>query len=46
MNKTVILLAAGLPLVAAAAGGEAPNDQDYDRDLRVHELTLEMAGVG
>ena len=31
--------------LAAVIRGERLNDQDYDRDLRVHELTLEMAGV-
>ena len=28
--------------LAAVVRGERPNDQDYDRDLRVHDLTLRM----
>ena len=28
--------------LAAVVRGERPNDQDYDRDLRVHALTLKM----
>ena len=28
--------------LAAVVRGEKPNDQDYDRDLRVHDLTLRM----
>ena len=28
--------------LAAVVRGEEPNDQDYDRDLRVHDLTLRM----
>ena len=28
--------------LAAVVRGERPNDQDYDRDLRVHALTLRM----
>ena len=31
--------------LAAVVRGERPNGQDYDRDLRVHELTLKMSGV-
>ena len=31
--------------LAAVVRGERPNDQDYDRDLRVHELTLRMCGL-
>lgn len=31
--------------LAAVVRGERPNDQDYDRDLRVHELTLKMVGL-
>lgn len=30
--------------LAAVVRGERPNDQDYDRDLRVHELVLKMIG--
>ena len=35
--------AAQLLDLAAIVRGEKPNDQDYDRDLRVHELVLRMA---
>ena len=31
--------------LAAIVRGERRNDQDYDRDLRVHALTLRMAGA-
>ena len=31
--------------LAAVVRGERPNGQDYDRDLRVHELTLKMVGI-
>ena len=31
--------------LAAVIRGEKPNDQDYDRDLRVHELTLKVSGA-
>ena len=31
--------------LAAVVRGERPNDQDYDRDLRVHALTLKMVGL-
>jgi len=31
--------------LAAVVRGEKPNDQDYDRDLRVHALTLKMIGI-
>ena len=32
--------------LAAVVRGEKPNGQDYDRDLRVHELTLQACGLG
>jgi len=32
--------------LAAVVRGEKENDQDYDRDLRVHELTLKMSMKG
>ncbi len=32
--------------LAAVLRGERPNGQDYDRDLRVHELTLRACGLG
>ncbi len=32
--------------LAAIVRGERPNGQDYDRDLRVHELTLKACGLG
>lgn len=38
--------AAQLLDLAAIVRGEKPNDQDYDRDLRVHELTLQACGLG
>ena len=31
--------------LAAIVRGEKPNDQDYDRDLRTHELTLKACGI-
>ena len=31
--------------LAAVVRGEKPNDQDYDRDLRVHEITLRACGI-
>ena len=31
--------------LAAIVRGEKPNDQDYDRDLKVHEITLRMCGL-
>ena len=31
--------------LAAIVRGEKPNDQDYDRDLRTHEITLEACGL-
>ena len=31
--------------LAAIVRGEKPNDQDYDRDVRVHALTLRMCGI-
>ena len=31
--------------LAAIVRGERPNDQDYDRDLRTHELTLAACGI-
>ena len=31
--------------LAAVVRGEQPNEQDYDRDLRVHELTLKLSGL-
>ena len=31
--------------LAAIVRGEKPNDQDYDQDLRVHELTLRACGL-
>lgn len=31
--------------LAAIVRGEKPNDQDYDRDLRVHEMTLRACGL-
>ena len=38
--------AAQLLDLAAVVRGEKPNDQDYGRDLRVHELTLRACGWG
>ena len=37
--------AAQLEDLAAIVRGDKPNDQDYDRDLRVHELTLRACGL-
>ena len=37
--------AAQLLDLAAIVRGEKPNGQDYDRDLRVHELTLQACGL-
>ena len=37
--------AAQLEDLAAIVRGDKPNDQDYDRDLKVHELTLKACGV-
>jgi len=37
--------AAQLEDLAAIVRGEKPNDQDYDHDLRVHELTLRACGI-
>ena len=31
--------------LARIVRGDKPNDQDYDRDLRVHEVTLRMCGI-
>ena len=31
--------------LAAIVRGDKPNDQDYDHDLKVHELTLKACGV-
>lgn len=31
--------------LAEILSGEKPNDQDYERDLRVHELTLKACGL-
>ena len=31
--------------LAQILSGEKPNDQDYERDLRVHELTLKACGL-
>ena len=31
--------------LAAIVRGERPNDQDYDRDLAVHEITLKACGL-
>lgn len=31
--------------LAAIVRGDKPNDQDYDRDLKVHELTLKACGI-
>lgn len=31
--------------LAAIVRGDKPNDQDYDRDIRVHELTLQACGL-
>ena len=31
--------------LAAIVSGEEPNDQDYNRDLRTHELTLRACGI-
>ena len=31
--------------LAAIIRGEKPNDQDYDRDLRTHEITLKACGL-
>ena len=38
--------AAQLLDLAAVVRGERPNGQDYGRDLRVHELTLQACGLG
>ena len=37
--------AAQLEDLAAIVRGDKPNDQDYDRDLKVHELTLKACGT-
>lgn len=37
--------AAQLVDLAAIVRGEKPNDQDYDRDLRVHEMLLRACGI-
>ena len=37
--------AAQLEDLAAIVRGDKPNDQDYDRDLKVHELTLKACGL-
>ena len=37
--------AAQLSDLAAIVCGDKPNDQDYDRDLKVHELTLKACGI-
>ena len=37
--------AAQLLDLAAVVRGERPNGQDYGRDLRVHELTLQACGL-
>ncbi len=37
--------AAQLLDLAAIVRGDMPNDQDYDRDLRVHETTLRACGL-
>ena len=37
--------AAQLEDLAAIVRGDKPNDQDYDHDLRVHEVTLKACGV-
>ena len=37
--------AAQLQDLAAIVRGDKPNDQDYDHDLKVHELTLKACGV-
>ena len=31
--------------LAAIIRGEKPNDQDYDRDLKTHEITLKACGL-
>lgn len=31
--------------LAEVIGGQRPSDQDYDRDLRTHEVTLKMCGM-
>jgi len=31
--------------LAAIVRGEKPNDQDYDRDLKTHEMTLKACGL-
>ena len=31
--------------LAAIVRGEKPNDQDYDRDLKTHEITLRACGL-
>ena len=31
--------------LAAVIRGEKPNNQDYDRDLRTHEITLKACGL-
>ena len=31
--------------LAAIVRGEKPNDQDYDRDLSVHEVSLRACGL-
>ena len=38
--------AAQLEDLAAIVRGDKPNVQDYDRDLKVHELTLKACGIG
>ena len=37
--------AAQLEDLAAIVRGDKPNDQDYDHDLRVHEITLRACGL-
>ena len=37
--------AAQLADLAAVVRGEKPNDQDYDRDLKTHEITLKACGL-
>ena len=31
--------------VTAIVRGEKPNDQDYERDLKTHEITLKACGL-
>ena len=38
--------AAQLKELAASVRGERPDTQDFDRDLRVHEVTLQTCGIG